>query len=127
RLAAKLTGLRIDVKSEGELEEERRRQEEERARGIAALGELGAVGEALARVLASHGLDSPAKVRDAGAGRLREIAEIGEARAEAVLAAVEEWLAARQAETVPSDDAPVAVEEAPATPVGEHPLGSGER
>ena len=33
RLAAKLTGLRVDIKSEGEIEEERRREEEERAAG----------------------------------------------------------------------------------------------
>ena len=33
RLAAKLTGFRVDIKSEGEVEEERRRDEEERAEG----------------------------------------------------------------------------------------------
>ena len=40
RLAAKLTGLRVDIKSEGEIEEERRRDEEERAEGAAALASL---------------------------------------------------------------------------------------
>src|SRR5262249_56948583 len=33
RLAAKLTGLRVDIKSESEVEEERRRDEEERIQG----------------------------------------------------------------------------------------------
>lgn len=127
RLAAKLTGLRIDVKGETELEEERRRQEEERARGLAALSELPAVGEVLAQVLAGRGLGSPAKVREAGAAGLREIAEIGEAKAEAILAAVEEWLVARQVEPAAADAAPDAAEEAPAAPVGEPPRGAEER
>ena len=131
RLAAKLTGLRIDVKSETELEEERRRHEEERARGLAALSELPAVGEDLAHVLAGRGLDSPAKVRQAGMAGLREIAEIGEAKAAAILAAVEEWLAAQQAEPPPTGyplgAAPIAVEEAPTVPVSEPPHGSQER
>src|SRR5262249_52295547 len=37
RLAAKLTGLRVDIKSESEVEEDRRREEEEMSRGREAL------------------------------------------------------------------------------------------
>jgi N utilization substance protein A len=96
RLAAKLTGIRIDVKSETELEEERR-QEEERARSLAVLRELPPVGEALARTLVAHGLDSPEKVGAAGIAALREIPEVGDAKAEAILAAVGAWLAAHPA------------------------------
>jgi N utilization substance protein A len=98
RLAAKLTGLRIDVKSETEVEEERRRHEEERARGLAGLAELPPVSAQLAQTLAAHGFDSPAKVKAAGAAALREIGEVG-ADAEAIVAAAEEWLAAHQADT----------------------------
>ena len=92
RLAAKLTGLRIDVKSETELDDEKRRREE----GLAGLAELPPVNAELAQALAAHGFDSPAKVKAAGAAALREIAEIGH-DAEAIVAAAEEWLAARQA------------------------------
>jgi len=96
RLAAKLTGIRIDVKSESELEEERR-QEEVRAQDLAVLRELEPVGETLARTLAAHGLDSAEKVWQAGVAALREIPEVGEGKAEAILVAVEAWLAARPA------------------------------
>ncbi|MGH7265513.1 MAG: transcription termination factor NusA [Candidatus Rokuibacteriota bacterium] len=110
RLAAKLTGLRIDVKSETELEEERRRQEEERARGLAALTEMPEVGEALAHALVAHGLESPAKVRDAGAGALRGIGEIDEEKAEAIVGAAERWVAARAAEAARKPEDGEAVE-----------------
>jgi N utilization substance protein A len=112
RLAAKLTGLRIDVKSEGELEEERRRLEDERTRGLAALATLAPVGADLAHTLAAQGLDSPAKIKEAGAAVLREIGQVGE-RADAIVAAAEEWMAARQAEArTPA----VLVEDSPAPP-----------
>jgi N utilization substance protein A len=111
RLAAKLTGLKIDVKSESELEEARRRHDEERARGLAALNELPPVGAELAPTLVAHGFDSPAKIKQAGAAALGEIREIGESRAGAILAAVEEWLAAHsRVEAAPPD---VLVEETP--------------
>jgi N utilization substance protein A len=113
RLAAKLTGLRIDVKSETELDDERRRHEEERARGLAGIAELPPVSPRLAQVLATHGFDSPAKVKAAGAAALREIEEIGD-EAEAIVAAAEEWLAARQAEAAAR---PVLLDE-PAAPTG---------
>jgi N utilization substance protein A len=117
RLAAKLTGLRIDVKSETELDDERRRHEEERARGLAGLAELPPVSAQLAQALATHGFDSPAKVKAAGAAALREIEEVGD-EAEAIVAAAEEWLAAHQAEAAHRpgllDEPGPAVAEAPA-------------
>ncbi|HZS32557.1 MAG TPA: transcription termination factor NusA [Methylomirabilota bacterium] len=98
RLAAKLTGLRVDVKSETELADERRRQEEERVRGRAALEEIPAVGPALAAVLTERGLVSPARVRTAGIDAVREALGADAAQAEAVMAGVEAWLAAKAAE-----------------------------
>ncbi len=115
RLAAKLTGLRIDVKSEGELEEERRRLEDERTRGLAALATLGPVGPDLAHTLAAQGLGSPAKIKEAGAAALREIGQVGE-RAEAIVAAAEEWMAARQAE---ARNPALLVEDPPGAPPAE--------
>ncbi len=127
RLAARLTGLRIDVKSESELEEERRRHEDERARGLAALAELAPVDAHLSEVLATHGLGSPAKIKAAGAAGLREIAGLGEREADAVVAAAEEWLASRQPDTAAATP-PVLVEGAtgPATG-GEPPAETGAR
>jgi N utilization substance protein A len=126
RLAAKLTGLRIDVKSQGELEEDRRRHEDERARGLAALAELGPVDAELAHTLARHGLDSPAKIKAAGTVGLREVCTIGEEEAAAIVAAAEEWLATRQAEVATSPA--VLVEESTGPgPTGEPPAESGSR
>jgi N utilization substance protein A len=98
RLAAKLTGLRVDVKSETELADERRRQEEERARGLVAFAEIDAIGPELAPRLVEHGLYSPARIRAAGLDRLRAALADEAPMAEAVLAGAEAWLSAREAE-----------------------------
>jgi N utilization substance protein A len=125
RLAAKLTGLRVDVKSESELTEERRRHEEERARGLAAFAEIAEIGSELTPRLVEHGLHSPARVRAAGLGRLREVLGDEAGRAEAVLAAAEAWLNAQAAETevAASGEAPVG-EGVPAEP---GPAGGADR
>jgi len=120
RLAAKLTGLRVDVKSESELEAERR-QREMRARGLAALRELEPVGETLAETLAAHGLDSPERIREVGIGVVREIPEIGEERAGAIVAAADEWLRARGA--IPA----VTPVDAPGSPEAAGPREEGGR
>ncbi len=127
RLAAKLTGLRIDVKSEGELEENRRRQEDERARGLAGLAELAPVDAQLAHTLASHGLDSPAKIKAAGAAALQEIGAIGEREADAIVTAAEAWLASRQSEAASGGPAVLVEESASPAVASEPPAESGER
>ena len=73
RLAAKLTGLRVDVKSESELADERRRHEEERAGGLAAFAEIPEIGPELIPRLLEHGLHTPARMRAAGLERVREV------------------------------------------------------
>jgi N utilization substance protein A len=98
RLAAKLTGLRVDVKSESELADERRRHEEERTHGLAAFDEIDAIGSELVPRLVEHGLYSPARIRAAGLDRLRAALADDAPRAEAVLAGAETWLSARAAE-----------------------------
>jgi N utilization substance protein A len=122
RLAAKLTGLRIDVKSETELDDERRRHEDERARGLAGLAELAPVSPHQAQALATRGFDSPAKVKAAGAAALREIEGIGD-EAEAIVAAAGEWLAARQAEAAAR---PTLLEDPAGPPVAEGPSPEAE-
>jgi N utilization substance protein A len=107
RLAAKLTNLRIDVKSETELDDERRRHEE----GLAGLAELAPVSAELVQALAAHGFDSPAKVKAAGAAALRWLGELGH-EPDAIVAAAEAWLAAREADAANR----AAVREDPAGP-----------
>lgn len=94
RLAAKLTGMRVDIKSESELEEERRRAEEERIEGRAAIQEFEGVGPQLADKLVDKGLYSPARIVGGGVERLLEVPGIGEKKAEKILAAAHEWLTA---------------------------------
>ena len=114
RLAAKLTGMRVDIKSESELEEERRREEEERSQGRAAIEEFAGVGPQLVEKLAEEGLYSPQRIVRAGLGRLMEVPGVGEKKAERILAAAQEWLAAQAAAAVSEPAAGEA-----AAPVGE--------
>ena len=114
RLAAKLTGMRVDIKSESELEEERRREKEERAQGRSAIEEFPGVGPQLAEKLVEDGLFSPLRIVRAGLPRLLKIPGVGEKKAEKILAAAQEWLAAQAAAPPASEPqaagAPVAEE-----------------
>lgn len=93
RLAAKLTGVRVDIKSESEMEEGRRREEEERRQGLAAIQGFPGVGPQLMDRLAEHGLFSPARIVEAGLERLMEIPSVGAKKAEKLLAEAREWVA----------------------------------
>ncbi len=90
RLAAKLTGLRIDIKSESELAAPPAAEEDGR-QALAALADLT---PAMVDALVAAGLDSPEAVARAGRERLQEIPELA-GRAEMLHAAAEEWMAAR--------------------------------
>jgi N utilization substance protein A len=92
RLAAKLTGMRIDIKSEGEVEAERAQAEAYEA-GRQALASLPGVDAALFEALTDAGLGSPAAVADAGVEKLRTLEAVG-ARAEALHQAAAAWVAA---------------------------------
>ena len=94
RLAAKLTGMRIDIKSESEVAAEEAGPDDG---GIAGLVALGSVTPAQVMALQAAGLHSVDGLVAAGAERLREIAEVG-GDADALLAAAERWLAARDRE-----------------------------
>jgi transcription termination/antitermination protein NusA len=102
RLAAKLTGMRIDIKSESELEAE------DAATGVeprAALLSLPEVSVEIADALVSAGLGSPGAIVHAGVDRLRELPAIG-SHSETIYRAAEEWIAARRSPAVsPSAEA----------------------
>jgi len=102
RLAAKLTGLRVDIKSEGELEEERRLEEEERVAGRAALATFQGVGAQMVDRLTEAGLYSPSRIVRAGLEALEAVPGVGVTKAAAILKAASEWVEAHP-ETVASE------------------------
>jgi N utilization substance protein A len=93
RLAAKLTGLRVDIKSESEIEDERRREEEEMAEGREFLAQLPEVGAHLADALIEAGLYSPARIVRGGVERLQAVIGVDEKKALALVEAAEGWVA----------------------------------
>ncbi|PYM14674.1 MAG: hypothetical protein DMD81_17275, partial [Candidatus Rokuibacteriota bacterium] len=97
RLAAKLTGMRIDIKSEAEAEAERAERELDNVDIAEALPDLSP--EAVAALLAA-GLRSPRAVLHAGVEKLRTIVEVAD-RAEEVFAAARRWMEARTAAPEP--------------------------
>ena len=120
RLAAKLTGLRVDIKSESELEEERRREEEEMIEGRRALAGFPGVGPQLVEKLVEAGLHSPSRIVRGGVAALQQVPGVGAKKAASILEAAQAWVAERAAE--------LAAEEAAAAegPEDEHPDAAAE-
>jgi N utilization substance protein A len=90
RLAAKLTGMRIDIKSESELDREADESDPDPRAVLAGLADL--EGGAVDALLAA-GLDSPGAIVRAGRERLAEIAELGD-RGDRVYRSAEQWVTA---------------------------------
>ena len=106
RLAAKLTGMRIDIKSEAEIEAERAPAGEAPAVDRAALAALPDATPGLVDALVAAGLGSPAAIVKAGREKLGALAEVGD-RADTLYDAAEEWLAAHPvAPTDASEETP---------------------
>ncbi len=102
RLAAKLTGMRIDIKSESEVENERADAEEARSALVALrrhAGGGGGAGGGRARLAARDRRGGPR-------GAARRSPAVGD-RADKLYTAAQEWLAAR-AEPAPEAEAPAA-------------------
>src|SRR5688572_25952716 len=108
RLAAKLTGMRIDIKSETEIETERNGPQDDPA---TALRSLPGITPEQIEALEAAGLDSPHAIAAAGREKLQAIDGIGEA-AETLHAAAEQWVRDHPV-TTPGPDAS-------ATPVSEN-------
>jgi N utilization substance protein A len=109
RLAAKLTGMRIDIKSESEVEAERVEAQDAEAARAALATFPGVTPEALAG-LVEAGLVSPRAVVAAGRERLAQVPAVGDA-AETIVTAAEAWLAAREPEPEPAPEDSSAVAE----------------
>jgi N utilization substance protein A len=92
RLAAKLTGMRIDIKSESEIEAERAEAEDAEA-GRVALAGLHGVTPEIVEALAAAGLSTPRAIVAAGRDRVAAVPGVGEAAA-TIHAAAEAWVAA---------------------------------
>jgi N utilization substance protein A len=111
RLAAKLTGMRIDIKSESEVEAERAEAEQAEA-ARAALATLPGMTPEMFHALIETGLVSPRAVAAAGRDRLAGLPAIG-ASADAIVAAAEAWLAEREPKDTQEEDSAVAEPEHP--------------
>ena len=92
RLAAKLTGWRIDMVSETEYGKRQRREE----LLLVTLDELAGVGEKLRGRLLGAGLDSAQKIREAGKEAMLAIKGVGEKTADKLMASVEEAIAVKE-------------------------------
>jgi N utilization substance protein A len=95
RLAAKLTSMRIDIKSESEVETERAPAEAPLADDRAGLAALPGVGPELVDALVLAGLSSPAAIVKAGREKLAQVAEIGD-RTDTIYAEAEKFVAAQR-------------------------------
>ncbi len=130
RLAAKLTGFRVDIKSEGEVEEERRREEEELAQGRLVLAGLPGIGPQLVEKLVAAGLFSPARIVGAGEEALQSVPGVGEKKAAAILEAAQTWVAenppASAAAEVPEAEDAAAFAEHEDSPDGQEPASESE-
>jgi transcription termination/antitermination protein NusA len=117
RLAAKLTGMRIDIKSEGEVEAERAEAEAARQERAVLAGFPGVTPE-IVDALGGAGLDTPTAIVRAGREALDAVEGVGPL-ADVVYAAAQEWTAARDArrdaDATPAE-APVADAEHPSAP-----------
>jgi N utilization substance protein A len=91
RLAAKLTGLKIDIKSETQLREER--EQKKRQQLAKSITILPGVGEKTALDMISEGYTSLEGIAEASATELTSISGIGEAKAKKIIAAAKEALA----------------------------------
>jgi hypothetical protein len=101
RLAAKLTGMRIDIKSETEVETERHGPQDDPA---TALRSLPGITPEQVEALEAAGLDSPHAIVAGGREKLQALDSVGEA-AETLYAAAEQWVADHPP-TPPSAPAP---------------------
>jgi transcription termination/antitermination protein NusA len=107
RLAAKLTGMRIDIKSESEVEAEAAEADTARA-GREALERFPELTPGVLERLMGAGLGTPSAIVDAGIEKVRAVIEAGEHtshQADTIFTAAQEWMAVRSAASGTREDA----------------------
>ena len=105
RLASRLTGWRLDVRSESEVELEH-------SRTLESLIGVPGIGDVTAELLYQNGFKSAAEVAEADLDALLEVEGLGQEKAAAVLQAAREHIAAKATAAVPVPVEPTASEEA---------------
>jgi len=106
RLASRLTGWRLDVRSESEVEVER-------TKALAALTAIPGIGDVTAEFLYQQGFKSAEEVAVADLDALLEVEGIGQEKAAAILQAAREQVAAQSAAAVTDQDTTVEAAGAP--------------
>lgn len=89
RLASKLTGWRLDVRSESEAEDEARRARE-------SLSAIPGVGDVTAELLFQHGFKSAAEVAESDETQLVDIEGIDAEKAAAIVSSARQWVEEQQ-------------------------------
>ncbi|MHB8410654.1 MAG: transcription termination factor NusA [Candidatus Acidiferrales bacterium] len=120
RLASKLIGWNIDIKSEEEKRREIEAQMSEMTVASTALSELQGVGPKTIEKLESHGVTSIEKLADMTPEQLLEIPGIGEKMVEKIRIAVEQYFQALESQQAAT------AEEAAVTAAPEEPAAGGE-
>jgi len=105
RLASRLTGWRLDVRSESEVELEH-------SRTLESLMAVPGIGDVTAELLYQNGFKSAAEVAEADLDALLEVEGLGQEKAAAVLQAAREHIAAKATAAEPVPVEPTASEEA---------------
>jgi N utilization substance protein A len=96
RLASKLVGWRVDIRSQSEIAKEAEKRRELQRKQLRSLLALPGVGEKMAERLAEAGFDSLEKVSLASAEALLTVKGIGEKKAEKLISASLELLASER-------------------------------
>jgi transcription termination/antitermination protein NusA len=96
RLASKLVGWKVDIKSQSEIAKEVEKRKELRKKQLTLLLALPGVGEKMAEKLADLGFESLEKISVASPDALQKVKGIGEKSAEKLIAASVELLASER-------------------------------
>ncbi|TMA43088.1 MAG: transcription termination/antitermination protein NusA [Deltaproteobacteria bacterium] len=115
RLASRLTGWKLDVRSESEAEDEARRAR-------ASLTAVPGVSDVTAELLIQDGVKSAEQLAESQVEAIAEIEGVGPERAPAIIAAAREHLAQRRAE----EEAAAFAGPAESAPEGEPPPGGAD-
>jgi transcription termination/antitermination protein NusA len=119
RLAAKLLGWRIDIKSEEEKRQEIESQMAAMALRGAAISELHGLGDKTLQRLKDHGVDTVEQLAQMTPAELTKIPGIGEKTVDRIVRVVTDYFEQGQEEEAVEPEVPAEAVEAPAAPEGD--------